>query len=755
MTQAAFSLFSRCFCRWHKPTSSPPTPRVSPGRDYASIPADDDGADGAAAAAWSLLVGVVSKFDDDSSLRLQRLRVARSWRVLGRSNDALEVLAEDVVDCTPSNTWPSIRAAAATRGPGGRSLSLSLFSRDFHLADFDKFEPPRSSPCPRCLAYRWAPTCRPSPITAGGELWAPYLTKIHGPSRLVMLRLDRDDDAGAGGRRRWVEVADLHLPHGRKGAYRSSSSQNPNPVFQGYAVVGHVILLSLYPCDIFFTFDCSTLTWAEVTTDEARRARYIPVQRRAVYVEEDDTIYSACAGHVYAYKLCARIMVSTSSTGWRRLPWFIVFALSYETKELGSSRIWVAGSCATFGWDVALHTTRRSSTGNCDAKHVLITTFRVTGDEREQKHFSGRCFIPDGIEVLHSTCRRLDLWPSKRNGSCSYFDFSILQESMKSSIMTTQQHLPKRLDRMGKFIGTPFRHAVMLEHSPIRISKTLYIVCQVASSAVVFETNILDGKFACQGKTLTPHCTVDLEPFIWDMDRPLPSQYVCVGKSIYVVSSKGDDICECSLDTMTPHHFPTRPVGNICLICKVGNNIVAITDTLQCVYSMSSKHGWLRHEASGIPGLERKVNLSGYVVLSDESFMVSDVDSSQCYLLDMRDNKWRSVMPYALQDRTEQQPNDWLEMAFLSERSVFVKGFIYTCSGGGLTAYELIEEGNSYYLGDGIDLKFPWSKSWEHERMCLDCIGEHTSSGAILFCVIPVNVIVQRATLLCVSLLSR
>lgn len=118
-------------------------------------------------------------------------------------------------------------------------------------------------------------------------------------------------------------------------------------------------------------------------------------------------------------------------------------------------------------------------------------------------------------------------------------------------------------------------------------------------------------------------------------------------------------------------------------------------------------------------------------------FLVSDADTNRCFLFDLRDNKWRIVMPYALQDRTRRLPSSWLGMAFLGESSVFAKGFIYTCSSKGLTAYEFIEEGDSYYLGDRIDLQFSWRRFWERERtMCLDCVGEDTSSGAIMFCVV-------------------
>ena len=113
--------------------------------------------------------------------------------------------------------------------------------------------------------------------------------------------------------------------------------------------------------------------------------------------------------------------------------------------------------------------------------------------------------------------------------------------------------------------------------------------------------------------------------------------------------------------------------------------------------------------------------------------MVSDADSKRCFVFDLRDNKWRIVMPYALQSRTEQLPSSWPRVALLSERSVFAKGFIYTCSSGGLAAYELIEEGDTYYHGDMIDLQFAWRKCWEHETMCLDYVGEDLSSVSSCF----------------------
>ena len=87
-------------------------------------------------------------------------------------------------------------------------------------------------------------------------------------------------------------------------------------------------------------------------------------------------------------------------------------------------------------------------------------------------------------------------------------------------------------------------------------------------------------------------------------------------------------------------------------------------------------------------------------------------------------------MPFV---ESELLPSDWPRMAFLSDRCVFAKGFIYTCSHGGLAAYELVQQADSYYLGERVDLKLSWCKYWERYQMCLEYIGEDTNSGAIMF----------------------
>ncbi|CAN6170259.1 unnamed protein product [Urochloa humidicola] len=403
--------FIYCLCRWRR-LCSPEIPRVGSGVDYAFLPGDDD-ARSSSTTTFSVVLGVVSKFDDDSSLRLHRFRVARSGRVLGRSGESLEVLAGDV-DYKPKNTWSHIRASNATRSPDGRSLCLCLFSREHHLSDLTKAQCPRPlqlhldlttmitavSPLPGLELGPLMPTC---PISAAGELWAPHLTGLDGPCSLVMRRLDKD--AG-----RWVEVAVLRLPRGREGAnWRDGNT----PAFQGFAVVGgSTILLSLFPYHLFFTFDCSTHDWAPVTTfKDQRRTQYVPLQQNSVYVEEDDAIYFLCGGSMYAYKLCRD---DDHDRHWTMAPPAMVGNVCPFVREGSGFLAHLGGRVMCSVW---IGEELRCS---CDAKLVLITTFRVVGDDED--------FTPkQEVEFLQSTCRRLDLWPTSEHSDGCYFEFRFLQ----------------------------------------------------------------------------------------------------------------------------------------------------------------------------------------------------------------------------------------------------------------------------------------------------------------------------------------
>ncbi|KAF8665015.1 hypothetical protein HU200_054339 [Digitaria exilis] len=89
------------------------------------------------------------------------------------------------------------------------------------------------------------PTCA---ISAAGELWAPYLTEVYGASSLVMLRLDKDAA-------KWVEVVTFMLKFPSLGADMQSDTI---AALQGYVVIGDTSLLSLWPFNLFYVFNCST-----------------------------------------------------------------------------------------------------------------------------------------------------------------------------------------------------------------------------------------------------------------------------------------------------------------------------------------------------------------------------------------------------------------------------------------------------------------------------------------------------------------
>ncbi|CAL5052399.1 unnamed protein product [Urochloa decumbens] len=757
----------QCFCRWRS-RCSPRVPLVAPGRDYEFMPAD-------AAAAWSsVLVGVLSMTSAGNTLlRLHRFHAARSGRVLGRSGGALEIVGD--VFAGHGGTDDDAAAAhvsgvTATPGPdGGRSFCL--FIKETRLADLKRIAPPRPlqlrledlaggagagdrrgiaavSPLPDLPPEleSFMPT---RPIAAAGDLWAPYLTKHYGPSRLVMLRLD--SDAGA-----WAEVAAADLPEKTR---LSRGCLLAGRVLHGYAVVGGgTILLSLLPSlqpdHLFFAFDCATRTLAAVATTEAMKFRYTPIHGRGVYVEEDDTIYFLSGIFLRAYKLCR------DHQGEYRmaLPTKVDSLCPFGAEGYGflthlGDRVMCA---AWISVDLPC---------NCDAMHVVITTFRVDGNGGGS---SGEPFVPTGVQILHSTCRQLDVSPGKPIESS--FEFCFLQEYEESNLETTIALKGMEAATSSTFVepftilaccrskilnGLVHSRSIMLYNdSAIQMNKVVYIVCQVASRSSVFKIDILDGRLACHDKALTPLCTMGTLRYDDDgsdlMNQPLPWHFVHSGEYIYAVPRLESEVFEFNLHQGTLNVVPEkRPVDakiSIALVLEVAGRIIALSDTLQSVYYLSRTYKWMHCCTYGLPDLERKVTLSGFVVLSNNSFMVSDADTSCCFLLDLQMGRWSAVLPFeerirSLQCGMELLPSSCSGTGFLSGKSVFVDGFIYTCIDEGIAAYEVIEEGDRYYLGNQIDLKFSWHIYWESDRMCLDCVGKDKTSSAITLCVVQANII--------------
>lgn len=230
---------------------SPPIPQVVPGRDFIGIPANADEGPG-----WSVLVGVMSA----STLRLHRFRVARSGRISGRSDGALQIFHD--LGKPPGCSW----SADAALAPDGRSLCLIEQAENeptqalqlqlqTDQGETEEALPPLdpSSVRGRCM-----------PISADGHLWAVSAFSCSATSfRLVLQRLviqkEEGEDATrwSRSRSRWEQVGAPYV-HPSLPARRWAGG-----FLQGYAVLpgrgadgGTLILLSLDNA-LFFTLDRS------------------------------------------------------------------------------------------------------------------------------------------------------------------------------------------------------------------------------------------------------------------------------------------------------------------------------------------------------------------------------------------------------------------------------------------------------------------------------------------------------------------
>ncbi|XP_047056668.1 uncharacterized protein LOC124662933 [Lolium rigidum] len=755
VTDGSCTLF-RCFCCWRR-RCSPRIPRVAPGRDYVCIPAGADDRP-----AWSLLVG----FRADSGLRLHRFRVAPSGRILGRSNDALEIFHHFDNDCA-APTW----GANATLSPDGRSLCIFCSKRlvdaeskvvsapvlELQLQDDKK----TITQLPTVLLGRLM-DC--SPVTAGGDIWAPYFHLIpHSPCRLVMQRLDRGDG-------RWVVAGTIEFPYEMENPMKWGGS-----IFQGHAVIHDTILVSLRPAHLLFSFSCSTCTWTAITTitnrtttsknpsfgtrsentstskdttrlDTAvsssapinpspgsssknisrdnttssintssgsttlsggttRVGKYVPIRDRGVYVEEDDAIYFLQKSTIYAYKLHGR--------GQGQQP---LVELKPPTK--------IDSVCPFYpdGFGLLTHLGGRVMCSvwisvardcSCDKYHVIISTFQVK---------YGSAGIANGIEILHSTCRQLDMFPCKPT-VLPVHEFCFLQEyeynhenamapprlleGIEDSTSYDAEDSSEMLACCRKFLYKPsFPRCYVLREPACRINRDLYIVCQAGSRLIAYRTEIVDGRLlpSCNYIPLRLHLGMniimrDSHTSRWQsqvMQQP-SLRYFMVRSltNIYAVSYKPDDICEFELSRPSSNLLKTSRPAGVCfaVVLHVGHRIVAVTHSLE-VYLF-------------VP------------------------PTSRCFLLNLNVREWEDVLP-DVESRTLLFHDPLIYgRQRLNGRSIYFAGYIYSCTNWGLVAYDF----HDGLLHDEISLPFSWRKTtWEGESMCLDFVG--AEQGAVVFCVV-------------------
>ncbi|KAE8804908.1 hypothetical protein D1007_19152 [Hordeum vulgare] len=696
------------------PNRSDPFFEVKFGNDFVDIPSNAD-----ESPALLLLVGVIS-----GALRFHRFRVATSGRISGQSEDTLEIFHDHM---KPQGYSLSASAALV---PDGRSLCLL---QRVEKAETDALQlqlpaeeqPPAEVPLPpldpsmrgRCM-----------PISADGHIWAVSATYSSSTSyRLLVQRLVIEEEEGAAAPR-WEQVG---VPLDEHCKFEPSLPTIWGLEFlQGYAVLpghgpegGTLILLSLQN-SLFFTFNCSSpdLGWTKVIhTSEVKY--YVPILGRGLYVQESNAIYTLRKNVIYAYKLGYEERSLKIDP-----PVEIIFPCVTRSRAHGFLTHLGSGVMCSVLMIVGLPCWQ-------DHLHAIITTFHLGPD-------------PSHIKILHSTSRQLDMLPM---GDINEFEFCFLQEYKDDKVPpkvhevhdAEEVHEEKALHDP---CNTCRHHLPPLPPpyvKPHMDNELLFIICQAGSQSFIYKSSLMD---------LSP----DLSPRL-GIATPLKPQYIVHGDDhgprhfflsdlkLYAVSFLKDGICELNLDTRCEHldmlaRRPVSPIDPFVMVIQVGRATLALTETLQVYRKVHlvcppRSSSWVRCVTDHSQILDRKVKLSGYVVVSDSSFIVCDTLTSSCLHFDLDAKKWHVVMPWA--SWGEYPPRDMSSYRFMNGRCVFVDGFIYTCSGKGLAAYELLYEDNCVYLDIPIYLPLSWeSENWRTERMCLDYAGKDVNSGATLFWVV-------------------
>ncbi|KAM3390085.1 hypothetical protein ACQJBY_011947 [Aegilops geniculata] len=689
------------------PDPSDPFIEVKFGNDFVDIPSDAD-----ESPAWSLLVGVKS---GALPLRVHRFRVARSGRISGRSDDHIQVF-DDLKQPQGRSS-----GASATLAPDGRSLCLLQLVENAQADGLQLLLPAEEEPPAEVALPPLDPSMRGwcMPISADGHIWAVSATYSSATSfSLRVQRLVIEEEEGAAAQR-WEQVGIPLVQLCKFEPYRPSIW---GPDFlQGYAVLpghgregGTLILLSLQN-GLFFTFNCSStdLGWTKVThTSDAKD--YVPILGRGLYAQESNAIYMLRKDAIYAYKL-------GYEEGSLKMDPPVDIIFPYVDRSTAHGLLTHLGCGVMCSVLINVGLPCRS-----DHLHAVISTFRLGPD-------------PSHAKLLHSTSRQVDMLLPMED--IEDFELCFLQEYKDDKVLPPQVHEEGVLhDRCRHLLppGPPLPYV-----KPHMDNELLFIICQTGSKSYIYKTTLTDLSPDLSSRLgiatpLKPH-------YIVHGDGRGPRHFFLFDSKLYAVSFLKDGMDVLNLNTRCEHldllaRRPVSPIDPFVMVIQVGRTTLALTETLQ-VYRKAhlvcppGSISWVRCMTDRSNILDRKVELSGYVVVSDNSFVVCDTLTCSCFHFDLDSKKWHLVMPWAPWGKY--LPRDMSRYRFLNGKCVFVDGFIYTCSGKGLAAYELLDEDHCVYLDIPTFLPLSWeSEMWKTERMCLDYAGKDVNSGAILFWVV-------------------
>uniref|UniRef100_A0A8I7B173 Uncharacterized protein n=1 Tax=Hordeum vulgare subsp. vulgare TaxID=112509 RepID=A0A8I7B173_HORVV len=373
--------------------------------DYRHIPDPNDGVDDRAQ--WSVLVGCTCADQHLYNLRLHRFRVTSSGRVTGHSNDLLEPFFTVHPEDKDNTVYAEATAALA---PGGRRLDvICTHYPPPHLVCPDKLDmPPKAVAVD--LVNKSTSLLAPLPfldgshyaVSAHGELWAPaVLTERSEEMSSWRLIVHRLDEGGNG----WDEVASHHSPGRMKPVNQYIFTWLP-----GYAVIDDKFILLSLADGTFFCFNCSTGSLTRVrTTDKA--SKYECIYGMAVHVQEDGAIYFIGGTTLFAYKYSPE-----EEDAPLEPPVMVDMLWPYYNEGCGYI-VQLVGRMLCAVW------INMYKACGCAARHAMITTFRISSVAKSD----GEGSPVYGVEVLHSTCRRVDMVRDQTYPYNHYDTFATLQ----------------------------------------------------------------------------------------------------------------------------------------------------------------------------------------------------------------------------------------------------------------------------------------------------------------------------------------
>ncbi|XP_034579713.1 uncharacterized protein [Setaria viridis] len=671
---------------------------------------------------WSVLVGCSSSDHPSHGLRIHYFRVTGSGRVIGHNNDLLELFCGVSPIDDRHTMFPVARAAIA---PADRHLyiickhrpaagSSSTSGQQAH----EKVFPPKAFSLN--TADKSLSTLPPLPFTRGsweaisacGKLWVPVVLAKRGSYgeawSLIVYKLIGDC---------WSEVNSVEFP------YKHSLERGySGTLLQGYVVLHTNILLS-FSNSSFFLFKCTSGDLSRVDTNGT--SQYIPITGKAVYVKLHDMIYFIRGTKLFAYKYPPK---------WDKLlaaPIEIGNIWPYDKEGYGFVEH-VGGRMLCAVW-INMH-----QLCGCATRHALITTFRVTGVTDE---FG--CFVPNGVDILHSTCRQIDMLKSNASGDTCYDTFCFLQKCQDrgakfhpSDLSETRQFYCPQVEKFSEMLTCcreflngkpePAPGVVALDFCKMATRSDFYFICQADQCSLLYQISTSGGKLTCGDEALEAVLRLDTVRFgDIGIDDLSAWYFVHRGSTLYVIPSSP----ECNHYVVDVERKSYRLCKSkrsklfFSAVFRAGQYVVALCDTLQYVYILRDNLQWRRQKtASRSVDVSQKVKISGFVDLINDAFMISDFDTDEFFLFDLKRWEWFSV-------------RSWF--CFLSGRCIFAEGFIYTCSDEGLAAFELIYDDTSYWLGLPIMLDFSWKYICGNRRfLCFDSICKCEIGDTIVFCVV-------------------